>query len=215
MGINMFDFGGTVGFGVAAIILAIVATVLAFIFIVPEKRREKLNAFGKFLHDTCNFKYLVVEKLLQAVYIFSTALVILNGFFMLFQVSYGRWIGGLDIVSLIVFPILLRLIYELLMMAVILVKNVITINKKLKDQNGSADIGSVFAAPDVSEMRESFKQRKEAQAQNNAAAAPAAAPVATPVATPVETTPVDEKKPRFCVNCGSPLDESGNCPNCK
>ena len=51
---------------VVATILAIVVTVLAFIFIVPEKRREKLNAFGKFLHDTCNFKYLVVEKILQA-----------------------------------------------------------------------------------------------------------------------------------------------------
>ena len=211
----MSNLGGSVAFTVSAILFAIAATVLAFIFIVPEKRREKLNAFGKFLHDTCNFKYLVVEKLLQAVYIFSTALVILNGFFMLFQVSYGQWLGGLGIVSMIVFPILLRLIYELLMMAVILVKNVITINKKLKDQNGSADIGSVFAAPDVSEMRESFRQRKEAQAQNNTAAAPAAAPVATPVATPVETTPVDEKKPRFCVNCGSLLDESGSCPNCK
>lgn len=45
-------------------ILAIVATVLAYVFIVPEKRREKLNAFGKFLHDTCNFKYLIVEKIL-------------------------------------------------------------------------------------------------------------------------------------------------------
>lgn len=45
-------------------ILAIVATVLAYVFIVPEKRREKLNAFSKFLHDTCNFKYLIVEKIL-------------------------------------------------------------------------------------------------------------------------------------------------------
>lgn len=47
--------GQSIGFMVAAIILAIAATVLAFIFIVPEKKREKLNAFGKFLHDTCNF----------------------------------------------------------------------------------------------------------------------------------------------------------------
>ena len=66
----------------------------------------------------------------------------------------------------------------------------------------------------MSEMRESFKQHREAQAQNNAAAAPAAAPVATPVTT-TPATPTDEQKPRFCVNCGSPLDESGNCPNCK
>lgn len=80
---EMSNLGGSVAFTVSAILFAIAATVLAFIFIVPEKRREKLNAFGKFLHDTCNFKYLVVEKLLQALYIFATSLVILNGFFML------------------------------------------------------------------------------------------------------------------------------------
>lgn len=206
--------GQSIGFMVAAIILAIAATVLAFIFIVPEKKREKLNAFGKFLHDTCNFKYLVVEKLLQALYIFLTAYFILQGFFMLFQTSYGTWLGVAGLAIMIISPIVLRLVYELLMMAVILVKNVIMINKKLKDQNGNGNIENVFAAPDMSEMRESFKQHREAQAQNNAAAAPAAAPVATPVTT-TPATPTDEQKPRFCVNCGSPLDESGNCPNCK
>lgn len=72
---EMSNLGGSVAFTVSAILFAIAATVLAFIFIVPEKRREKLNAFGKFLHDTCNFKYLVVEKLLQALYIFATSLV--------------------------------------------------------------------------------------------------------------------------------------------
>ena len=51
-------------FLVIALVLAVVATVLAFIFLVPEKRREKLNAFGKFLHDPLNFKYLIVEKVL-------------------------------------------------------------------------------------------------------------------------------------------------------
>lgn len=91
---EMSNLGGSVAFTVSAILFAIAATVLAFIFIVPEKRREKLNAFGKFLHDTCNFKYLVVEKLLQALYIFATSLVILNGFFMLFQAPYGHWLGG-------------------------------------------------------------------------------------------------------------------------
>ena len=40
------------------LLLAVVLTVLAFIFIVPENRREKLSAFGKFLHDTCNFNSL-------------------------------------------------------------------------------------------------------------------------------------------------------------
>ena len=52
-------------FMIISFLLAIVATVLAFVFIVPEKRRETLNAFGRFLHDTFNFKYLIVEKTLH------------------------------------------------------------------------------------------------------------------------------------------------------
>lgn len=179
------------GFATVAALLAIAATVLAFVFIVPEKRREKLNAFGRFLHDTCNFKYLVVEKLLQALYIFSTALIILNGFFLLFQSVYGHWLGGYGILLMVVGPIVLRLIYELLMMVVLLVKNVIGINNKLKNQNGDTDAGDVFAAPDVSEMREVIRQRREAATQTPAA-----------------------PQPHFCTKCGSPLDEAGNCPNC-
>lgn len=179
------------GFATIAALLAIAATVLAFVFIVPEKRREKLNAFGKFLHDTCNFKYLVVEKLLQALYIFSTALIILNGFFLLFQSVYGHWLGGYGILLMVVGPIVLRLIYELLMMVVLLVKNVIGINNKLKNQNGDTDAGDVFAAPDVSEMREVIRQRRDAATQTPAA-----------------------PQPHFCTKCGSPLDEAGNCPNC-
>lgn len=116
-------------FVLIAIILAIAVTVLAFIFIIPEKRRKNLGSFGKFLHDTCNFKYLVVEKLLQALYVFSTAFVILNGFFTLFGGDTGILVG---ILMMIVGPIVIRLVYELMMMLILLVKNVISINGKLK-----------------------------------------------------------------------------------
>ena len=43
-------------FVVLPFIFAIVATILAFVFIVPEKCRKGLNKFGQFLHDTVNFK---------------------------------------------------------------------------------------------------------------------------------------------------------------
>ena len=182
---------------VVATILAIVVTVLAFIFIVPEKRREKLNAFGKFLHDTCNFKYLVVEKILQALYIFATAVVILNGFFMLFTVVFGQWLGGYGILVMILGPIVIRLVYELLMMVIILIKNVISINNKLKNQNGDNATGDVFASPDISGVREAIKQQVEAKKAETAEEKPAA-----PAA-------------KFCIKCGAKLDENGNCPNCK
>ena len=141
-----------------SLILAIGATVLAFIFIVPEKQREKLSAFGKFLHDTCNFKYLMVEKILQALYILSTAFVIIFGVFMLFSVRYDywngtTWNGGTGILLIVLGPILIRLGYELMMMAILLLKNVISINRKLADQTGAGSENVLFA-PDMRQLRQ-------------------------------------------------------------
>ena len=182
-------------------ILAIVATVLAYVFIVPEKRREKLNAFGKFLHDTCNFKYLIVEKILQALYIFFTADMIILGFFMLFAAPkdyFGNrhWLGVYGILTMILGPIMIRLVYELLMMAVLLLKNVISINNKLRNQNGNEEKNGIFTAPDMSDLRQQLRS-KAAQPQNPQPQVPQSAPVA-----------------KFCGKCGSPLNESGKCPNC-
>lgn len=146
---------------IIALVLAIVATILAFIFIVPEKRREKMGKFGKFLHDTCNFKYLIVEKILQALYIFATAMIIFTGFFMLFCSDWSGWMGGKGILLMILGPIALRLVYELLMMAVLSVKNIIAINNKLRNQNDGPAAADVFAAPDMSELKEAIQQKKE------------------------------------------------------
>ena len=96
-------------FGIIATILAIAATVVAFVMIVPERKREKLGRFGKFLHDAVNFKFLIVEKILQALYIFVTAYVILCGFFMLFMAPEtwtGRhWLGGYGILLMVLGPL--------------------------------------------------------------------------------------------------------------
>lgn len=198
--------------GIVAIIIAIVATVLAFIFIVPEKRRAQMGAFGKFLHDTCNFKYLIVEKILQALYIFVTAYVILAGFFMLFMAPqdwFGtrHWLGGYGLLTMIVGPIAVRLVYELLMMGILLVKHVISINCKLRNQNDGSQ-ADPFSTPDMSAMKTTLQQKAAKRAQ----AAPAA-PVdpATPAA-PTEPVAAPEKK--FCSACGTPLDGAGCCPNC-
>lgn len=186
-------------FGIIATILAIIATVAAFILVVPESKREKLGRFGKFLHDAVNFKFLIVEKILQALYIFVTAYLILCGFFMLFMAPEtwtGRhWLGGYGILLMVLGPIAVRLCYELLMMAVLLLKNVISINHKLADQTGKGS-GDVFAAPNMQEMKEALRQRREA-----AQAAQAAAQAA-------QSQPAN-----FCGQCGAKL-ENGVCPHC-
>ena len=140
---------------VIAAIAAVITTVLTMIFIVPEKHLSKIGKLGKFLHDAVNFKFLIVEKLLQVLYILSTCLCIFGGLFSLlgfqihFEYQYFHWFGGQGLLTLLVGPIAVRLVYELLMMALLLVKNVIQINSKLK---GEADNSSVFSVPSVKEF---------------------------------------------------------------
>ena len=137
-------------FSVIAVILAITATVLAFIFIVPDKRRKKLNKFGKFIHDTLNFKYLIIEKILQALYIFFTVghsdrllyAVYCNG-----RMARRQYMVGGYGILLIFGPIVIRLFYEFVIMFVLLVKNVIKINSKLKNQNEGDSKEDIFTAP--------------------------------------------------------------------
>ena len=91
---------------------------------------------------------------------------------------------------------MIRLVYELLMMAVLLLKNVTSINNKLRSQNGNEEKNGIFMAPDMSDLRQQLRS-KAAQPQNPQPHVPQSAPVA-----------------KFCGKCGSPLNEAGKCPNC-
>ena len=193
-------------FGIIATILAIIATVAAFILVVPESKREKLGRFGKFLHDAVNFKFLIVEKILQALYIFFTALVILVGFFMLFCSDWSGWMGGKGILLMILGPIGVRVCYELLMMAVLLLKNVISINRKLKNQNECSADADLFAVP---ELHRTQPSQPAAPVTPVAPAAPAQR--STPFQPAEQAAPT---APSFCTRCGAHLDENGHCPNC-
>ena len=136
---------------VTAMIIAVAATVLAFIFIVPAKKRARLNTFFKFLHDILNFKVLIIEKILQALYILATSLCIVTGVLSLFGMSFYEeygwhgsytkmdWAGGRGLLLLILGPIIVRIVYEALMLALILIKNVIQINNKIEDPEGKKD----------------------------------------------------------------------------
>lgn len=117
--------------------LSFVAVIAAFIFIVPQKKRAKLNRTGRILHDIFNFRSLIAEKIYQAFYIFYTVWVIIFGFFLLFSYSTDilgnrTWLGGYGLLLMLFGPIVVRLIFEFLMMALLLVKNVISINNKLR-----------------------------------------------------------------------------------
>lgn len=137
-------------------LMAIAATVLSFIFIIPDKKRANLNKLGQFLHDILNFRFLIIEKILQALYILTTAYVIILGFFMLFYVEKGyyssTWFGGYGILLMIFGPIAVRLTYEALMLGILLIKNVIQINNKMKSEN-EGETADIFATPSIPEKK--------------------------------------------------------------
>ena len=128
----------------AAIIIgvlgALVCSILSVIMITPEKKRSSLSPFFKFLHDLFNFKTLFIEKILKFFYILLTLACVFLGVLMLFSGTYytDYWTDtthfqstfGYGLLLLILGPIVVRITYESVMMFIILVKNVIDVNRK-------------------------------------------------------------------------------------
>ncbi len=139
----MNHFSTVTFFTVLGIITAVAATVLAFIFILPEKKRAKLPKILKIVSDILNMKQLFIETFFRALYIFSTFACIFVGVFMIFgfetytgrYANYTTWYGWQGLLIAILGPIVVRVVYEGIMMGILLVKNTIEINKKLKNQN--------------------------------------------------------------------------------
>lgn len=172
-------------FTVIALCLALVGTILSFIFITPEKKRDKLPKFFQIVHDIFNFKGLIIEKILKALYIFFTLYAILNSFFLLF--SGANFFGCL--LSMILLPLFIRIVFEFLIMTILLVKNTISINKKL----GSNDDAASDFEFDYSKLNIKAEP-KQPEAASTAPATPAA---------------------KICPGCGNAVTEGDNfCPAC-
>ena len=202
--------GTSFGLGLAAVIISIILTILLAILVVPEKRRNGLPKFFQVVHDICNFKGLLLEKVLKVLYIFSTINVMLTGIFTWLSGGYNfgmTFLTGLLI--LVLGPILVRLAYEFLMLFVLLVKNVIQINNKLNGRSDNPFANNI----DLNQFKNS-----NAPEQN----------YTSPYAQPVQ--PIQPEQPvvqnnyqpqqnndsvRFCTTCGTKI--TGNtdvCPNC-
>lgn len=202
--------GTSFGLGLAAVIISIILTILLAILVVPEKRRNGLPKFFQVIHDICDFKGLLLEKVLKILYIFSTINVMLTGIFTWFSGGYNfgmTFLAGLLI--LVLGPILVRLAYEFLMLFVLLVKNVIQINNKLNGKNDNPFANNI-----------DFNQFKNSNAPEQNYTSPYAQPVQPiqpeqPVVQNNYQPQQNNDSVRFCTTCGTKI--TGNtdvCPNC-
>lgn len=116
--------------GVVCLLLALAASIALFVYVLPAKKNGKLgNKFLQALHNIFNFKSLLLEVILKAIYVFLTCYIILEGFFMLFSE-----VALAGLLMMLLGPIVIRLSFEGIMMFIILVKKVISIDNKLKGE---------------------------------------------------------------------------------
>ena len=125
--------------------VALVFVILLYVLIMPRKRDGTFsNRFAQWLHDFFRFKKLYLESVLRFIYAFATFFIIAFG---IFYIVYGIVDGASNLsrylllgLGMSVFgPIALRLFYEVLLMGVLLVQNVIDINKKLGKNSGKQE----------------------------------------------------------------------------
>lgn len=202
--------GTSFGLGLAAVIISIILTILLVVLVVPARRREGLPKFFQVVHDICNFKGLLLEKVLKVLYIFSTINVMLTGIFTWFSGGYNfgmTFLAGLLI--LVLGPILVRLAYEFMMLFVLLVKNVIQINNKLNGKNDNPFVKDI-----------DFDKFKNSNVSEQNYTSPYAQPVQPiqpeqPVVQNNYQPQQNNDSVRFCTTCGTKI--TGNtdvCPNC-
>ncbi|MBQ7444606.1 MAG: hypothetical protein IJS71_01525 [Clostridia bacterium] len=116
---------------VLGFLTAMGGTVMAALFLIPDKKRAKLKGFLKILADIATFRTLYIDKVIKILYVFSTLICICVGFFLLFTGTL--FLPGL--LLMLLGPVVVRIMYELLSMYVILVNNVVELNNKKKDEN--------------------------------------------------------------------------------
>lgn len=198
------------GLGLVAVIISIILTILLVVLVVPAKRREGLPKFFQVVHDICNFKGLLLEKVLKVLYIFSTINVMLTGIFTWFSGRYDfgmTFLAGLLI--LVLGPIIVRLAYEFMMLFVLLVKNVIQVNNKLNGKNDNPFVKDI-----------DFDKFKNSNVPEQNYTSPYAQPVQPiqpeqPVVQNNYQPQQNNDSVRFCTTCGTKI--TGNtdvCPNC-
>ena len=118
--------GSAAGAGIwmiIAAILAIVGGILVYFLFVKAKTEPK-GKFGKWLKDFLAFKVMWIEPILKVVYYIATIFIVLYSFtfFGMFNLMGGMaflmWL-----LTLILGPIIIRIIYEMSMMFIMIWRN--------------------------------------------------------------------------------------------
>ena len=104
---------------IIASILAVVGGILVYFLFVKAKAEPK-NKFLKWLKDFLSFKVMWIEPILKVVYYIATIFMVLNSFSFLALGGNGvlMWLA-----TLVLGPVILRVLYEATMMFIMIWRN--------------------------------------------------------------------------------------------
>lgn len=127
---------------------ALVIAILVFITLLAKNQEGRLvNRYAKAAQNFFGFKYSLAEPLLKIFYVGITSYCIIKGFFTMFCKEYGDYGDHLiweGIVLMVFYPLIVRFFYEMTLLFITLVKKIISIEAKLKDENPDGDKTSIF-----------------------------------------------------------------------
>ncbi len=155
-------------FGVILVIAAIVAGIVLRATVFSEKNQGKYTGFMGWLYNFMNFRSLIVQPVVKLLYCITACIITATSLITLLS-------GGMGIISgllgFVVGQIVARLIYELMMLTILLVTNVMEINKKLGGKSG--DAVDFSAQADMSQLASRMQAAKQAYQAARATSAPA------------------------------------------
>lgn len=116
--------------------VAIAAIACVYVLVLPERKYAKLPRFFKWLADFFNGKKLWLESALKLIYIAITIFYIVYASFSAIYLLFSGYPSGFFsmIITGVVSVVIVRLFYEGISLGILLVKNVIQINNRLRDK---------------------------------------------------------------------------------
>lgn len=110
---------------IVSAVLALVGGIVAYALFIQKKNNGEFKGALAWLHEFLNFKVYFIEIILKTTYAIGAIYVTLSSFSII-----GVSVAGF-LLYLVFGNLLLRIVYELIMMTVTLVNNTTEINKKL------------------------------------------------------------------------------------
>lgn len=111
-----------------ALILAIVGGIVLYFTFLSKKNEGKFTGFLAWIHDFLSFKKMFAEVLLRIGYLITAIYVTLSSF----SLIGSNFLGFL--MNLVLGNILVRIIFEFLLIALVICRNTTEINKKLSKE---------------------------------------------------------------------------------